>query len=333
MEEPFGDDLRSRANSTSSTFFNSATRVNSQSSMSSPTRVSESRFSDGSLAPIDIENVNRLDEEETAAEDMALKASTPLLPPLLSDYPAMVANSGVSSPLQSPSVVELREETDVMTPMSASASIHPTPPLSTRPSIASMGRARGCTMRTISGEGAPPLVLTELNDEWAAKLGHANFTIQPEPYILESCDAISFRQFREDWDAARCNYAKHLVRTGEHYGVTSLIYRLTEEKWESVELKWKQNYGTIVTDGGKFGAVLGLTMSNLRPNETVKIPRLYDNDKFPEMGDEEIVGPMSVGPALHSHLRNKVDRKRSLVQFFQNLVARTQQPGIAVSRA
>lgn len=337
VEETFGDDLRSRANSTSSAFFNATTRVNSHGSMSPTPFAHEIRLSDGSLAPIDMETANyaSLEEgDEGEGEDIDLKASTPLLPPFLSDYPSLVAKSGMSSPLQSPSVAEVGEETDVVTSMSASSSsIHPSPPLSTKPSLASMSRGRGCTMRTISGEGAPPLVLTELNDEWASKLGHANFTIQPEPYVPESCDPIAFRHFREDWDVARCNYAKHLVRTGEHYGVTSLIYRLTEEKWDSIERKWKQNYGTIVTDGAKFGAVLGLTMSNFRLTEAVKIPRLHDNDKFPELGDEEIVGPMSVGPALPSPTRNKSDKKRSVVQFFHNLVGRSQQPGIAVGRA
>lgn len=185
---------------------------------------------------------------------------------------------------------------------------------------------------TISGEGAPPLVLTEGYDQWSVKLGHANFTIHPEPYIPETSDATTFRQFRDDWDLARTNYAKHLVRTGEHYGETSMIYKFTKEKWEAIEDEWKENLETIVTNDVKFGAILGLTKSNMSPTEAIKIPRLHDNEKFPELGDEEIVGPMSVAPAIHSTIRGKSPRRRNVFRFLHGLVNRP-APGVAATRA
>jgi hypothetical protein len=189
------------------------------------------------------------------------------------------------------------------------------------------------TLRTtISGEGAPPLVLTEGDDEWSAKLGHANFTIQPESYIPETSDAMAFRKFRDDWDLARTNYAKHLVRTGEHYGETSMIYHFTKQKWECIEQEWKTNLEFIVTNDDKFGAILGLTKSNISPAEDMKIPRIHDNKKFPELGDQDIVGPMSVGPAIHSVIRCKSPRRRNVFRFFQDLVGRT-PPGIPATRA
>lgn len=189
------------------------------------------------------------------------------------------------------------------------------------------------TLRTtISGEGAPPLVLTEGNDEWSVKLGHANFTIHPEPYIPDISDATTFRQFRDDWDLARTNYAKHLVRTGEHYGETSMIYKFTKEKWEVIEDEWKRNLETIVTNDVKFGAILGLTKSNMSPTDSIKIPRLHDNEKFPELGDEEIVGPMSVAPAIHSNIRCKSPKRRNVFRFLHDLVNRP-APSIAATRA
>lgn len=186
-------------------------------------------------------------------------------------------------------------------------------------------------MTSISGDGAPPLVLNEVSDEWSFKLGHANFTIQPEPYVPETSDATAFRKFREDWDTARTNYAKHLVRTGENYGETSIIYRLTQEKWQGIEDEWKKNLETIVTNDVKFGAILGLTVSNMSPTDSVKIPRLHNKEKFPELGDEEIVGPMSVGPAVHSSIRCKSPKRRNVFRFLHGLVTRP-QPGLATAR-
>jgi hypothetical protein len=190
-------------------------------------------------------------------------------------------------------------------------------------------------MRTVSGDGAPPVVLTHPGDEWAHKLGHANFTIQPEPYVLDTLtDAGSFLQFRADWDLARCNYAKHLVRTGEHYGATSKIYQLTEEKWQSIDNEWKQNYESMIANlPVSEGAALGLTVSNIQPNDALKIPRLHDNDKFPELGDEDIVGPMSVGPAMYSPSRPKSEKKRSFLKFIQDLVARSHESRVDATRA
>lgn len=179
-------------------------------------------------------------------------------------------------------------------------------------------------MRSPSGE-ASPFTLSDPNDEWANKLGHANFTIQPEPYALESCDLESFQNFRAQWDLARCNFAKHLVRTGEHYGVTSNIYKLTEDKWESINQVWKHHHERILSElNSNNGDALGLTESHIHPCEQVKIPRLHDNDKFPELGDQEIVGPMKIAPAIDiSGSCRSRSVKRDVLKFFQDLVSRS----------
>ncbi|KAL1968856.1 hypothetical protein VTN77DRAFT_1217 [Rasamsonia byssochlamydoides] len=328
VEETLGDDLRSRANSASSTINNPISRVTSISQ--SPARTSYGpRTSNSSVLPIDIEKANR-----QSVYDLP-QASTPLLPPLLSGHSSIGTNSPVQSPLQSPSVADVTDEFNLAaTSTSACVSIHPSPPLSTKPSMASMNRPRANTVRTVSGDG-PPVVLTDPGDEWAHKLGHANFTIQPEPYVVETCDVDSFRQFRTDWDLARCNYAKHLVRTGEHYGVTSKIYQLTEEKWRSIDSEWKRNYESMIAKiGVSKAAALGLTTSNAQPSDAVKVPRLHDKDKFPELGDEEIVGPMSVAPAMYSPSRTKSDKKRSFFKFIQDLLApRSHQSRVDATRA
>jgi hypothetical protein len=171
---------------------------------------------------------------------------------------------------------------------------------------------------------APPYLLSDPNDEWANKLGHANFTIQPEPYVPEVYNLESFRQLRTQWDLAQCNFTKHLVRTGEHYGITSTIYKLTEEKWDSINSEWKHHHEMMLSQlEATEGPRLHLIKSHCDPYEQVKIPRLHD-EKFPELGDGEIVGPMKIAPATSgSGLCRSRSLKRNFFRFFQDLVSRS----------
>ncbi|KAJ5723075.1 hypothetical protein N7488_001110 [Penicillium malachiteum] len=323
----FPDSLRSRANSAASSALASPvmspiSRIDSI--PPSPARtIFEERISDSGARPIDITRANSLSQDDNDGQ----QATTPLLPPFMGEESTSVIACRVQSPLQSPSVADV-SVTDspkyVMTSESRFAGI-PSPPLSSRPSLASMNRPRASTTsRTASGEVAP-FMLLDPKDEWANKLGHANFTIQPEPYE-PSCDIDSFNQLRADWDMARCNFAKHLVRTGEHYGTTSNIYKLTGEKWECINRQWRLQHDTLRSHLETIdGVALTLTQSNLnRCEQEVRIPRLHDNDKFPEMGDEDIVGPMSVAPAtqLGGFCRTKSLKKRNFFKFFQDLVSR-----------
>lgn len=323
--DAFADDLRSRANSAASSALASPV-VSPVSRMDfhippSPARtVFEERISDSGARPIDITRANSLSQDDNDAP----QATTPLLPPFMGDESTSVVASRVQSPLQSPSVADVSDPVQYcLTSIPGRAGV-PSPPLSSKPSVASITRSRASTSRTVSGDAAP-FILSGPNDEWANKLGHANFTIQPEPYVPATCDIDSFYQLRADWDIARCNFAKHLVRTGEHYGVTSSIYKLTGEKWESINREWRIQHETILSQLGSVdGVALTLTQSHLHPCEQVRIPRLHDNDKFPEMGDEDIVGPMTVAPATHitGLCRSKSLKKRNFFKFFQDLVSR-----------
>lgn len=255
-------------------------------------------------------------------DDSIPQANTPLLPPFMGDNPTGAIAYKVHSPLQSPSVADGSERlgtsiTDLHSPDVL------TPPLSSKPSVASFTRPPLITRRTASGE-ATPFTLSDPNDEWANKLGHANFTIQPQPYLPEVRDLESFQQFRAQWEMARCNFARHLVRTGEHNGLTSNIYKLTEEKWESINKEWKRNHEAMLSDlGSGDGAGLGLTNSHLNGCDQLQIPRLHDNAKFPELGDQEIVGPMKIGPAIDIPKAVRYRSvKRDFVKFFQDLVTK-----------
>ncbi|KAJ5254876.1 hypothetical protein N7505_010027 [Penicillium chrysogenum] len=323
----FPDDLRSRANSAASSAL--ASPITGSMPMSrvdsippSPARtIFEERLSESGTRPIDITRANSLSQDDNDVQ----KATTPLLPPFMGDDPTSVVASRVQSPLQSPSVADASEPhfNYNVTSDPRFMGILPSPPLSSKPSVASFNRPRASTVRTVSGD-ATPLVLSDPNDEWANKLGHANFTITPEPYDPVVCDIGNFRQMRADWDIARCNFAKHLVRTGEHYGVTSNIYKLTIEKWESINREWATQHEAMRDQlSAVDGVALTLTQSNMHPCQQVRIPRLHDNDKFPDMGDEDIVGPMTVAPATEIAGPCRSEKKRNLFRFFQDLVSRT----------
>lgn len=310
--EIFADDLRSRANSAASSALASPIASplpgsRKDSIPPSPARtIFEERSSESGTRPIDITRAC------SYQDDNDVQATTPLLPPFMGDDPTSAIASRVQSPLQSPSVADVSDQYNVnVTSDPRLRGILPSPPLSSKPSIASFNRPRASTVRTVSND-VTPFVLSDPNDEWTNKLGHANFTITPEPYMPVMCDMEQFHQLRTDWDIARCNFTKHLVRTGEHYGVTSNIYKLTVQKWESINAEWQTQYNNLVNQLGGDGVALTLTQSH-RPQ--VRVPRLHE-DKFPEMGDEDIVGPMTVAGC------RTPEKKRTFLRFFQDLVSR-----------
>jgi len=263
---------------------------------------------------IDIEKANAMiiDPEEVEAERYA---TTPLLPPVLvtcrNDLPT-------SSPLQSPTVADATQSlvaTPAGTPPTMRA--YPTPSLSSKPSVVSLKNARAGYM--VPSSDIPPMMLADPNDKWANKLGHANFTILPEPYVPEVCDAASLMQLMDDWKQARNNYAKHQVRTAEHYGVTSKHYLLTEQKWAEIDAEWKKNHDLSKAHAAAIGEEIEAT-SPTEPEPLSKMPTLNDPKsvgKFPKLGDEDIVGPMvqhNASPLFHK----PPSRKRAFFKFLSD---------------
>lgn len=322
----FPDHWRSRTSSAASSALVSPTsypisRVESTIPPSPARTIFEERLSESGVSHIDVAEVNRQFEEKDG--ESTRQDTTPLLPPFMGDDPMNIAVCNLNSPLQSPSVADIPDNAPLdlkrgMAAAAAAATMH-SPPLSSKPSVTSFHhRPSASTMRTVSGDGPSPLFLSDPNDEWATKLGHANFTIQPVPYMPNMCTMETFHQLRTDWDLAQCNFAKHLVRTGEHYGITSNIYKLTEAKWDAINREWKRHHEAMLSQlEATQGPMLSLTKSNLGPCDQVKIPRLHDN-KFPELGDGEIVGPMKIVP-----MSPRPSLKRSFLKFFQDLIGRS----------
>lgn len=218
--------------------------------------------------PLDVEHA---DYVLSTIQRERTQATTPLLPPMMTSN---FADNGPAqaSPLQSPTIACPYEE-ELRSPVILS------PPLSTKPSISSFRQMMA------SGE------LADLaQDSWSDRLGHANFTITPVPYKPMASTLSSLLELRADWETARVNYTKHLVRTGEHYGLTSKTYGYTEEKWAEIDRQWRALHDEVVDAVVASGEAAGCE----KFDETIMttVPVMDGEGKFPERGDEDIVGPM-----------------------------------------
>ncbi|KAK4461710.1 hypothetical protein QBC42DRAFT_306142 [Cladorrhinum samala] len=244
-------------------------------------------------------------------------ATTPLLPPLMTENAAFQSqvHSVQTSPLQSPTVLPSPvPEISIGLP-------YPTPPLSAKASYSSLRRG---TVSSGFSEISPPIlcILDHQQDAWSDRLGHANFTIEPKPYVPDRADLATFQAFRSDWNLARTNYAKHLVRTSEHYGATSKTYDLTEAKWVEIEQEWQKAEDDLIHRLSQLGNGDSSIISHLRRTGEemlpATIPRMATDDgKFPELGDTEIVGPMMRDSVM---IRDgQMDEKKSASVWLKNL--------------
>ncbi|KAF2467060.1 uncharacterized protein BDR25DRAFT_317282 [Lindgomyces ingoldianus] len=279
-----------------------------------PARSSKERLDESFVSsPIDIAKAKSLDVDAEQAESERF-VTTPLLPPLL--VKSRLSDHPTQSPLQSPKVADATHSM-VATPIGTPPVLgYPTPPLSSKPSISSFKTSRPGHL--VPSSDIPPIMLTDPNDKWAIKLGHANFTIQPEPYVPDVCDIASLRQLFADWEQARCNFTKHQVRTGEHFGVTSKTYLLTEKKWDEVDALWKRNNDLALSRAVAMGEEPEPS-SPLEPAPLSKMPTLNDprsEGKFPKLGDEDIVGPMV---QIASQVQKQPPRKRAFFKFFSDM--------------
>lgn len=258
------------------------------------------------------------------------QATTPLLPPLMiPDSPNGVEESQIQSPLQSPTVAE-SPDTSCMLPapieIKGSVSVVaglPSPPLSTRPSISSL-QQRHRTGSLVPANEIPGIQLAEPEDVWSSRLGHANFDIHPEPYMPEVFNAETYEQIRANWERARCNYLKHLARTGEHYGITSKTYRLTTEKWAEIDAHWKTNHDRTLSLAEEQG-FLNLSFRRRHadpPMAVMKLPLLTDphsDGKFPKLGDGDIVGPMVQEVTKAARSQRRRSRRDTVTQFLRDV--------------
>lgn len=307
----------SRDNSTRAPSFVSATLEPNKAYLyqlpPTPTRSAlDESFEDSQASFIDTAKANTTPDDDL---DYQAKPNTPLLPPIMTQIPDHLKEVPYQSPLQSPTVADPDASSVLNTPLpTPQITSLPSPPLSTKPSIASFHRHPANYNAIVPSSEIPPMLITDPTDEWASALGHANYTIEPTLYTPSPPTLASFNQLRSDWDAARFAYAKHLVRTSEHYGPTSKIYLLTEEKWTATDAAWKQAVDAcFAVLPGAGGAALDASGSDAPPLR--KMPSLNgpkSEGKFPTMGDEGIVGPMEVVAPPPLALQQGQKRKRKL---------------------
>lgn len=279
----------------------------------------ESTDSVHSAIAIDIERSN---VRESIERDRAL-ATTPLLPPLLTEAPSICSmhQSRPPSPLQSPTVAP-----QLLPELNTRAS-YATPPLSSKPSISSF-RPPLLTSMSSPTLAMSDVVITipnllEQHDAWSDRLGHANYTILPRPYKSAVTDLEALRTLRADWDLARINYTKHIVRTGEHYGTTSKTYALTEAKWAETEREWKAAHESLLEGVSALNPGMGahLNWDRLQEDAPTSVPRMLDAEgKFPDLGDEDIVGPMQRDAVMARDTGS--DGENGTRKFWKNLAGK-----------
>ncbi|SPO05174.1 uncharacterized protein DNG_07860 [Cephalotrichum gorgonifer] len=296
---------------------------------------------------------DRGDSSQDLERDRRL-ATTPLLPPLVTDTKTPTGRLSSSPPFALPPSLSDRYG-------------QPLPPHNPAPSLRTKASVVSFRLSPTSPELPIPFPNLLNDDEWSDRLGHANFTILPIPYQPEDVTLSALKKLRADLDLARINYAKHLFRTGENYGETSKIYALTQEKWAEVEATWRrmhdetmerilaaadsplpplpeqqqhQQYpgirsrsrgrgrgravssasgrGRSATEGGVFA---GMEWRRIEESGPAALPRmLREDDKFPSCGDEDIVGPM-VREEVMVHARTSSHDGRG-ARLWRNLIDR-----------
>lgn len=256
-------------------------------------------------APIDVPG----NEVEDPVDYREL-ASTPLLPPMMESGHGK-RRSQIQSPLQSPTIASDGTFAHALRSTPNLPGI-PTPPLSTKASIASFHR----TGSDPTGLGAdiPPMPLSDDNDPWAARLGHANFHVTPEPYFPDYCDASSCHRLLADWEAARMDYMRQAAPISEHYGPTSRTFKLAERKWAEIDATWRANHEIARAQaGGPEESPVYKPLAETAP--LPKMPTLNDPEqpsKFPKIDEADIVGPM----VQYARVQRQPTRRPSFLRLF-----------------
>lgn len=261
--------------------------------------------------PVDIALPTRMEDPI----DRQALASTPLLPPTMMDRRGSDAES-MQSPLQSPTIADSATFSFIASPSSTPAmQSAQTPPLSSKPSNSSIGMVRSSQL--LPSADIPSVALSNAEDKWAAKLGHANFDIFPEPYLPESHDTSSFKRLTEDWESARKQYMKHAVYTSDNYGPTSQTYKHTEQKWAAIDAQWKRNHEIVASRAAANGES-AVFQPLAEPAALAKIPSIdgpESEGKFPTLENAQIVGPM----VQYAKVHRQRPRRSTIMKFFSDL--------------
>jgi hypothetical protein len=240
------------------------------------------------------------DDEEEPINRKEL-APTPLLPPMLDGMsetpPPPPAKTQVS-----PRPFGLGLQASALSP---SPVIH-----SSKPSISSI---KSFYSSTQSESRSNSLGLLSPPDKWSEQLGHANFTIHPEPYLPTIFSRATCEKLLEDQAAAGAEFIKQQARALEHYGPNSRIYQLTQDKWIEIDAQWRSHVEIAVTRATQMGVDLGEMILEQQTHQSphskgeagmplMSLPPFnpHIDGKFPTLGDGSIVGPMETVASMNS---------------------------------
>lgn len=145
------------------------------------------------------------------------------------------------------------------------------------------------------------MTISEEIDPWAHKLGHANFHIEPQPYMPEISTLQTCNRLLDDWESARIEFMKQAARISEHYGPTSQTYKFTEQKWAQIDAQWRAYHKQANAEAEASGEATHF--QTLAETQLVsRLPSLNDPQqpaKFPKIEDADIVGPMVQYAKIH----------------------------------
>ena len=124
------------------------------------------------------------------------------------------------------------------------------------------------------------------NGDSGGGLDAGKFSVRPKPYVPGCSDVDSYRQFRVDWDTARCNHTKHIVSIGTRHGWLSELYVRTAKKWARIEVAWRKYHEVIlanvlktkklpVSNGTKFDSLLESHDEQRSQEEHLHTPPIY----------------------------------------------------------
>lgn len=210
----------------------------------------------------------------------------------------------VQSPLQSPTVAEQPMFTFPSSSATPVASTVQSPTLSTRPSTASFAHTRNSADLSYPDHSA---------DEWADRLGHANFDITPAPYAPINCDLESCKALTSDWETARRHYLAHATRVTDDYGPTSNTLKLTEQKWASIDELWRQNHDLTIARAKACGLDVTDVQCLSERTALARIPSIPRPTILADNG--EIVGPM----VTYVSRIKPMPKRNAFLRFFSDL--------------
>lgn len=122
---------------------------------------------------------------------------------------------------------------------------------------------------------------------------------------------------------------RQAARVSENYGVTSDIYKLTEQKWAEIDAIWRANHDLANAEAQASGQS-DQPLAPLAETQTLKkMPSLQDPkqpSKFPAIEEADIVGPM-VQYAKIQH-RRQPSKKSSFLKIFTDFA----RPNLGLQR-